>query len=412
MSQPVQYLLPPCCAVACLTFSLYDLHAAQKSAVVNQHRNAAHYVQADVTRTQWKDGHFWLTDARGELRQLTFEPRLQKAALRQLAQGHPSAGALVAIDYATGNIVAMAEWPRPASAQQSLYTQLQPAASLFKLITSAALIETARVAPERVVCTSGGMHQVRQENLTRPTTGAAECGPFVDALAYSRNAAFAQLAHAHLNAEDLENYADRFGFGGPLPLEIQLPLGSFETDVEPLGFARAATGFVGSKLSPLGAAYLAYVVASNGSARRLHILADTAMDDTQGHPSDFSAVSTETAQQLKHMMELSVRKGTSYRAFHDEHGRPYLDRVSVAGKTGTLGESDTTVSWFTGFAPSQNPRIVVSVVLRNGPVWHKKANQIAREWLGVYFAEPPHQQLMQRLARKTTNDVANRIAER
>ena len=72
--------------------------------------------------------------------------------------------------------------------------------------------------------------------------------------------------------EDLENYADRFGFGAQLPLEIDVPLGQFHSEVDPLNFARAATGFRGSTLSPLGAAYLAYVIASDGRALPLQLL--------------------------------------------------------------------------------------------------------------------------------------------
>ena len=86
------------------------------------------------------------------------------------------------------------------------------------------------------------------------------------------------------------------------------------------------------------------------------------------------------------MMEVTVRRGTCWRAFHDESGRPYLPHIPVAGKTGTLGEQDATFSWFVGFAPSQQPEVVVSVLLKNGPLWQKKANEVARDWLVAYFA--------------------------
>ena len=89
---------------------------------------------------------------------------------------------------------------------------------------------------------------------------------------------------------------------------------------------------------------------------------------------------------MQRMMEVTVRKGTSFCAFHDSHGRPYLSHQAVAGKTGTLYENDSMISWFIGFAPSRQPEIALSVVLQNGRVWHKKANQVARDWLQEYFA--------------------------
>ena len=95
-------------------------------------------------------------------------------------------------------------------------------------------------------------------------------------------------------------------------------------------------------------------------------LLDTPAAMTPSEP--FATIHPETARELRQMMEVTVRRGTCWRAFHDEHGAPYLHRIAVAGKTGTLGEQDSTFSWFIGFAPSQKPEIVVSVLLKNGPV--------------------------------------------
>jgi cell division protein FtsI/penicillin-binding protein 2 len=305
---------------------------------------------------------------------------------------------LAAIEVSTGRIVALSEWPAAPSNDQSTILKRFPAASLFKLVTSAALIEQAHVPPELVVCTQGGMHRLQSDNLAPPTEGAAECGPFVEALGYSRNAAFAQLAYRYLKPEDLENFADRFGFGNPLPLETRVEFGDFVSEVAPLGFAESATGFVGSTLSPLGAAYIAYIIANHGQAGRLQLL-DVPRSDEWSSAAPFAALQPQTATLMHRMMAMTVRKGTSWRAFHDTQGRPYLPRVGVAGKTGTLGESEATVSWFVGFAPSQRPQVAVSVVLRNGAVWHRKANEVARDWLREYFARAQEPQRNTRVAR-------------
>jgi cell division protein FtsI/penicillin-binding protein 2 len=271
---------------------------------------------------------------------------------------------------------------------------------LFKLVTSAALIENAHVPPELIVCTQGGLHRLQEENLMAPQDGVANCNPFSEALGFSRNAAFAQLAHSYLKPEDLDNFADRFGFGSPLPLETRVDFGDFVAEVEPLDFARTATGFEGSTLSPLGAAYIAYVIANQGHAGRLQLL--DVNESTQPQPmTEFAAIRPETASTMHRMMELTVRRGTSWRAFHDAHGRPYLSHVSVAGKTGTLGDSEVTVSWFVGFAPSQNPEVAISVLLRNGELWHKKANEVARDWLREYFTQPRSTQPVRSSREKT-----------
>ena len=45
-----------------------------------------------------------------------------------------------------------------------------------------------------------------------------------------------------------------------------------------------------------------------------------------------------------------------------------IDRVDVAGKTGTAenGEGDPYTLWFTGFAPANDPRVAIAVVIENG----------------------------------------------
>jgi penicillin-binding protein 2 len=102
-------------------------------------------------------------------------------------------------------------------------------------------------------------------------------------------------------------------------------------------------------------------------------------------------MSANAAWRLTRMMEVTVSGGTSLMAFSKEDGSSYLGGVRVAGKTGTLQRDDEapTTSWFTGFAPSRKPRIVVTVMLENGQVWREKANVVARDLLRVYFAGAP-----------------------
>jgi len=90
---------------------------------------------------------------------------------------------------------------------------------------------------------------------------------------------------------------------------------------------------------------------------------------------------------MRRMMEVTVRSGTCRHAFSDANGRPYLGSIRVSGKTGTLRPeaNEGMTSWFIGFAPSQNPEVVISVMLENGAVWRHKANELARDLLRNYF---------------------------
>jgi cell division protein FtsI/penicillin-binding protein 2 len=199
---------------------------------------------------------------------------------------------------------------------------------------------------------------------------------------------FAQLATKYLLRDDLLNTAQALGFNAPVPFDVPALMGNLNVPYNDLEFARTAAGFQGSTLSPLGAAYLTSIIARGGEAMRLRIL-DTQDKAEHGVEKLGRVISARTAQRIARMMEVTVRNGTSRAAFSDERGRPYLKDIRVSGKTGTLQPKPrgTMTSWFVGFAPSRKPEVVVSVMLQNGPVWRRKANEIARDLLRVYFRE-------------------------
>jgi cell division protein FtsI/penicillin-binding protein 2 len=61
----------------------------------------------------------------------------------------------------------------------------------------------------------------------------------------------------------------------------------------------------------------------------------------------------------------------------------------VAGKTGSLNEQKPfrDHSWFVGYAPAEDPQVVVATVVVNGPLWRVRAPWVAREALTAYFAD-------------------------
>jgi peptidoglycan glycosyltransferase len=334
--------------------------------------------------------HARLTD--GTLARLTLDQQLQHTADRLLAAARPARGAIVALDAKSGHVLVWAERQQASRGHGAVLLQARdPAASVFKLVTAATLLESAGVQPSERVCTSGGEHRIQPKHLHRPHGGGAECGPFATALGRSRNAAFAQLATRYLKPSQLLATGEALGFNGQVPFETEVPVGRLEVPEDDLGFARAATGFEGSTLSPLGGAYLAYVIASGGHAVRLRIV-DSAGDYRAPERRETlrRVLSAWAAAQLRKMMEVTVHSGTCLRAFTDESGKSYLPGIRVAGKTGTLRTHDagTTTSWFIGFAPSRHPRVVVSVMLDNGRLWRRKANEVARDLLQAYFERP------------------------
>jgi cell division protein FtsI/penicillin-binding protein 2 len=148
-----------------------------------------------------------------------------------------------------------------------------------------------------------------------------------------------------------------------------------------LAFARTAAGFENSQLSVFGAAQLALIVASDGMKKPMHFRAD--VKDTSGP----RVLSSQTARRLRNAMEVTIHSGTARESFVDEHGRSTVGPVQVAGKTGTLkpDRNSPTSSWFLGFAPSEDPRVVVSVLLKNPDKWHQRGHQVGRDLIGAYL---------------------------
>jgi penicillin-binding protein A len=323
----------------------------------------------------------------------TIDTALQRAAEKLLRAAKPVQGAIVAVEPKSGRILAFAALASSGSTLDVLTQARLPAASLFKVVTTTALFETTAVGLQDEVCISGGMHGIERRHLDPARGRAAECGPFAWALGHSKNAVFAQLATHRLTREALSSTAERLGFNAKLTLDDgdqEAELGKVTLPYNDLEFARAAAGFQGSSLSPIGAAYLMTLIARGGTPvnLRLHERVADPSGSILNPPPSSPPFSPRTAQRLTRMLEVTVETGTSRAAFTGPDGKRYLPGIRVAGKTGTLrpGQGqDSMASWFVGFAPSRSPEVVVSVMLENGHTYRRKANELARDLLRTYF---------------------------
>jgi cell division protein FtsI/penicillin-binding protein 2 len=341
----------------------------------------------DLAQRQLSGGRLVAPTRSGSWAELTLDKDLQRDAERLLEAARPLAGAIVAVEAQSGRVLVWAERRRDGRAGSVITTPHAPAASVFKLVTTAALFEAGNVTPSEKVCIAGGLRAIERRHLDPPREGDVRCAPFFQALGHSKNAAYAQLATHRLLRADLIEVAERLGFNGSVPFDFPVPVGTLSVPYNDLEFARTAAGFRGTTLTPLGGAFLAGIVANGGLAPRFHIVAT----DARGtEPYLGRVLGSTTAHRLERMMEVTVESGTARSAFHDDLGHPLLGAYRVAGKTGTLHPSEASregaASWFIGFAPARSPALIVSVLLENGSVWRRKAAEVARDVLRSYFA--------------------------
>jgi cell division protein FtsI/penicillin-binding protein 2 len=337
----------------------------------------------------------------GRTARLTLDPRLQRAVTAKLKQHALPEAAVVVLDPATGEILAYASQLEGGEPRDLCREATAPAASVFKIVTGTALVEHAGLGPDTRQCYAGGGDQrILASDLVADPLRDKWCTTLAGAMGRSTNTVFARLAQNHLDAASLERQAHALGFGEALPFDVETTPSALSVPSEPLAFARTAAGFWNSTLSPLHAAWLSGVVAHGGEAMRPFIVREVTGADGRSLYHAAPAVlrhpmKPDTAQAVTVMMEHTVSEGTSYRAFHDGAGKPFLRSIPVAGKTGTLNDpgGQRLNTWFTGFAPSRpvagKRQVAIGVLVVNRPKWRIKANTLAREILEAAFETAP-----------------------
>jgi len=312
---------------------------------------------------------------------LTTVPRLQGRIEKLLADYRVPWAAAVLLDPATGRVLAMAEHSQREPGKRGLSLDARaPAASVFKIVTSAALLHRG-FEPGAEVCYHGGQHRVMRANLTDDPRRDRRCLSLSSALGKSANVVFAKLADRGLNAGLLRAEADRFLFNQAIPFAQPIETSRADIPEEPFALATTAAGFGRVRLSPLHGALVAAIIANGGVFVPPDVVASTtgAVMPTMTGPR--RVLDERVAAELAAMMRTTVTEGTGRRAFRTPRSRmSSMQGLTVAGKTGSLSEANPfrDYSWFVGFAPAENPKVAFAVVVVNDRSWRVKAPYVAR----------------------------------
>ena len=340
---------------------------------------------------------------------LTIDPALQRAADVVMTMHHVPEASVVLMDVQTGKILVYANHVEKGPPRDLCVEATAPAASVFKIVTASALVEQTGATADQRECYSGGEQRIVEKDLVPDPKRDRWCTTLGGAMGRSINTVFARLALHHLKPAQLEGQARALGFGSVLPFDVPVQISAEHFPEDQLGFARTAAGFWNTTLSPLHAAWLSATMARGGEPIRPVLVSE--VTDEAGKVvwtgstglAQKRVLKEKTADAVTSMMESTVTDGTSFRAFHDPKGAPFLPGIGVAGKTGTLTDATNQrfYTWFTGFAPSRpiviaegdtpaNPpprQVAIGVLVVNNPTWSIKANVLGREVLRAYFAQ-------------------------
>lgn len=313
---------------------------------------------------------------------LTIDASLQHAAEVELDRGVEEAaaraGMLLALDPRSGAILALAQVPRfnpnrpnlasPDAWRNRAVTDLFEPGSTFKPFVAAAALESGLFGPGDVLDCEGGRYFVGgrwirdHEPRSRLT--------FAQVLQYSSNIGIAKIA-GRLGKERVGDALRRFGFGRRTGVELPGEAPGLVPPARSWRPIRLATIAFGQGVAVTALQLVrAYAALANGGILLRPYVVDRIVDAEggvvfRGGPlPEGRAISEGTARLVSVLLEGVVEGGTGHLA--------RIPGVRVAGKTGTAqvvdpatktySASDRIVS-FVGFAPAENPKIVVAVIL-------------------------------------------------
>jgi cell division protein FtsI (penicillin-binding protein 3) len=373
------------------------LHGAVIRSWQDRDRLGRIYEEEQIEREEPKDVVLTISNS--------IQYKTEQALEAGVKKSNAKSGSAIVLNPKTGEILAMANYP---TFDPNRYTEFAPESftnraihdiyapgSVYKLITFGAAIDANAIDPNGMINLSGGYVEVGGRRFN--DKHATKAMTYDSAFAVSSNAAAIKTA-LRLGKDGFYRYAQKFGFGQAvgvgLPAEekgIVRPPSVWQGD----SLASMSIGYeIGVTALQMATAYAA--VANNGVRVQPHIIKETRYADGKVYSSTIAektpVVHPQTAQALRRMMREVVVKGTAKQA--------QLDGYSSAGKTGTAWkynakikrvDASKYISSFIGFAPAENPEVVIAVVMdepksggRNGgqvsaPVFREIAEQILPE---------------------------------
>jgi penicillin-binding protein A len=327
--------------------------------------------------------------------ELTLDPDLQRATASVLERYDVPEAGVVLMNVKSGELLVYASRVGNGDTFDVNVRAEAPAASIFKLVTAASLLEKPGIGAQTEQCYRGGLSRIQADELRDDPALDRWCASLAMALGKSINVVFARMARRLLTPDELSATASSLGFGAPVPFDVATEVARADLPDDPLEFARAAAGFWHTTLSPLAAASLAQTIANGGVTYRPRIVRAIREDDETTWQAPHEPVTVRralparAARELTTMMLQTVASGSAYKSFRTARGTAYLPHIAVAGKTGTLArhEDQRHYTWFVGFAPADRPEVAIATLVVNTPTWRIKGPQLAREVLRAYFAD-------------------------
>lgn len=307
----------------------------------------------------------------------TIQHHAETALATAVAQSNAKSGTAIVLDPRTGEILALANAPTfdpndvgaatPANRSNWALQNIYEPGSTFKVVAFSAALEKGLAKPtDQIDCQMGSITVAKRVIRDHHPFGALT---IADALAKSSNVAAIKLG-LRVGDQTMHDYITRFGFGSRTGIELPGETAGLVRPVsrwQPSSIGSVAIGQeVG--VTPLQMAAAFGALANDGVRVAPHLIREirnaSGTSIFRPNPEQRRVVSKETATALRGMLEGVTLNGTAKKA--------QLDGYSAAGKTGTAQKIDPQtktysatkhVASFVGFAPVNNPAVVIIVVI-------------------------------------------------
>lgn len=313
-------------------------------------------------------------------------------------------GAVIAMEPGTGKVLAMvskpaydpnavaAQWSELVSSDSSnavllnRATQgLYPPGSTFKVVTALQYMREHPNYENDYQFECSGIFEYESLKIQCYHQNAHGTENFGQAFANSCNGAFSSMG-LDMNLKEFKALAEQLMFNKEQPLSMPYSKSVFqmEADAEDWEKLQTAIGQGGTLMTPMHNLMLTAAIANGGMLMKPYVIdhVENAGGDVikKFMPSNYGELmSADEAKALKTLMTQVVTEGTG--------SALRTDQYQAAGKTGSA-EFETgkeTHAWFVGYAPADDPKIAVCVLVEEGGSGGQTAAPIARKLFDAYL---------------------------
>lgn len=317
---------------------------------------------------------------------LTIDSQIQTIMERELdnaeAKYNPDGLLAIAMNPNNGEILGMASRPNfdPSDFQNvapeiynrniPIWSTYEPG-STFKIITLAAALEEGKVNLEKDRFYDSGHVEVGGTQLHCWKRGGHGSQTFLEVVQNSCNPGFIEMGQ-RLGKDTLFKYIHNFGFGQKTGIDLEGEGTGILFPLDKVGPVELATTAFGQGVSVTPIQQVAAVSAAiNGGTLYQPYVAKQLVDPQTNEAvmkkspvAKRKVISEKTSEQIRYALESVVAQGSGKKAF--------IDGYRVGGKTGTAQKAqggryleNNYILSFIGFAPADDPQIVVYVAVDN-----------------------------------------------